>query len=73
MYQVLYENHVPDGEAYEFPGWDKLIVPMDVSYEHGLSYEVHGVKSPTGVCLFLPSEDDFFRGDVEDQEEDCAA
>jgi hypothetical protein len=65
LYDVLYENHAKDGDADEFPGWDKLIQPIDIAGKNGTSYEVCGVKNPAGVMIYLPHEAAFF-GDGED-------
>ncbi len=68
LYDVLFERHMKDGEVYEFPGWDQMIQPLDISGENGMSYMVSRVKSPTGVMIYLPSEAEFFGGEELEEE-----
>jgi hypothetical protein len=69
LYDVLFERHMKDGEMNEFPGWDQMIQPLDISGENGTSYMVSRVKSPTGVMIYLPSEAEFFGGEELEEEE----
>ncbi len=72
LYDVLYEQHAKDGELYEFPGWDKLIQPIDIAGKNGTTYEVCGVKNPAGVMIYLPNEAAFFGGGEDGDEESDA-
>ncbi len=66
--EAVFERHMKDGEVYEFPGWDKLIIPIDVGGEDGTSYMVAPYKDATGVMIYLPNEAAFF-GDEESEED----
>lgn len=68
MYQVLYENHVPENSTYQFPGWEEMIRPVDISGENGTSYMVKNVKNPSGVMIYLPDEDSFFGMQAQDDQ-----
>jgi hypothetical protein len=60
LYDVLYTQHMKEGDCWEFPGWDKLIVPVDVGTADRPSYMVKNPKNATGVMVYLPNEAAFF-------------
>jgi hypothetical protein len=64
LYEVLFERRIKEGELYQFPGWENLIRPVEVSGENGYEYLSDDVKVPTGVCLYLPNAAAFFEGDT---------
>jgi hypothetical protein len=70
LYDVLYTQHMKDGDAWEFPGWEKLIVPVDVGIGDSPSYMVKNPKNATGVMVYLPNEAAFFGDEDLENEQD---
>ncbi len=73
LYDVLYKQNRKDGESWEFPGWENMIVPVDVSSPDGPVYAVKNLNHATGVMIYLPNEAAFFGDEEQDEEKDCAA
>jgi hypothetical protein len=68
LYDVLYTNKIKGDACWQFPGWENMIMPVDISNADGPIYEVKNLKHATGVMVYLPNEAAFF-GDEEDEQE----
>jgi hypothetical protein len=61
---VLYYNNVSKDGALAFPGWDKIIKPIEVLDEEQPDYIVSGRKRPGRVFLMLPTEIEGYADDL---------
>jgi hypothetical protein len=73
LYDVLYKQNIKGDASWQFPGWENMIVPIDISSPDGPVYAVRNLKHAKGVMIYLPNEAAFIGNEEEDEEEDCAA
>jgi hypothetical protein len=73
LYDVLYKQNLKDDSCWQFPGWENMIVPIEVSGPGGTVYGVRNLHHATGVMVYLPNEAAFFGDEEQDEEKDCAA
>jgi hypothetical protein len=70
LYDVLYNQNIEGDASWEFPGWENMIMPVDISNADGPIYEVKNLKHATGVMVYLPNEAAFFGDEKDEQEKD---
>jgi hypothetical protein len=73
LYDVLYKQNIKGDGSWEFPGWENMIVPVDISTSDSSAYKVRDLEHATGVMIYLPNEAAFFGDEEQDEEKDCAA